>query len=60
LKTLFTELILHRLRDTKALSEHLFRIHRTKLELRRQVDEYVAEFPHQYTYQTVPLPLDGS
>jgi len=45
--------------EPKALSEHLFRIHKTKLELRRQVEAYVAGFPHQYTHKTVPLPPDG-
>ena len=32
--------------EPKAFSEHLFRIHKTKLELRRQVEVYVADFPH--------------
>jgi len=32
--------------ESKALSEHLFRIHKTKLELRRQVESYIEEFSH--------------
>ena len=46
--------------EPKAFSEYLFRIHKTKLELRWQVEVYVAGFPHLYTYKTVPLLLDES
>jgi hypothetical protein len=30
------------------------------IELQRQVDQYVEEFPFSYDYATVPLPADGS
>jgi hypothetical protein len=43
-----------------ALSEHLRKIHQTKLEVRRQVELYVERFPHRYDFKTVPLPPDGS
>jgi hypothetical protein len=40
-------------------SRHLRRKHQTQLELREQVDQYVAGFPCQYDYATVALPLNG-
>lgn len=46
--------------EPKAFSEHLRKIHKTRLELCRQVEIYVAGFPHQYTYRTILLPPDGS
>jgi Orsellinic acid/F9775 biosynthesis cluster protein D len=46
--------------EPRAVSEHLFRIHKTKLELRRQVDVYIEGFPYRYSYKTVPLPPDRS
>jgi hypothetical protein len=46
--------------EPKAFSEHFFRIHKTKLELCRQVKAYIAGFPYQYTYKTMPLLVDRS
>jgi hypothetical protein len=46
--------------EPKVFSGHLLRIHETKLELRRQVEAYVVDFPHPYTYKTIPLLLDES
>ena len=43
-----------------ALSEHLRTIHKTKLELRRQVESYIEQLPYRYDYKTVRLPLNGS
>src|ERR1700692_3452125 len=42
-----------------AMSDHLRRQHQVRLELRKQVDQYVKGFPHQYDYSTVNLPVDG-
>ena len=43
-----------------ALSEHLRTIHKTKLELRRQVESYIEQLPYRYDYKTVRLPPNGS
>ena len=42
-----------------AMSDHLRRQHQVQLELRKQVDQYIKGFPHQYDYSTVNLPVDG-
>ena len=41
------------------ISAHLRRKHATPVELRRQVDRYVEEFPFRYDHSTVRLPADG-
>ena len=41
-----------------AMSDHLRRQHQVRLELRKQVDQYVKGFPHQYDYSTVNLLVD--
>jgi hypothetical protein len=41
------------------ISAHLRRKHATPIELRRQVDRYVEEFPFKYDHSTVRLPADG-
>jgi hypothetical protein len=43
-----------------AISRHLGQKHKTAIELRRQVDEYVKEFPFTYDHATVRLPNDGT
>ena len=40
-------------------SEHLRRKHHTARELRQQVDRYIQEFPFEYNYSSVRIPLDG-
>jgi hypothetical protein len=42
-----------------SFSDHLRRKHETSLELRQQVDRYIAGFPFAYDYSSVPLPTDG-
>jgi Orsellinic acid/F9775 biosynthesis cluster protein D len=42
-----------------AFSRHLNDKHNTPLELRKQVDQYVKEFPFVYDNTTVPLPVNG-
>jgi hypothetical protein len=46
--------------EPRALSEYLFRIHKTKLKLCRQLEAYIRGFPCQYTYKTVLLLPDRS
>jgi hypothetical protein len=43
-----------------AISRHLAIKHKTPVELRKQVDQYVAAFPFEYDYKTVLLPQDGT
>jgi hypothetical protein len=43
-----------------AIPRHLAIKHKTAVELRKQVDQYVAAFPFEYDYKTVRLPQDGS
>jgi hypothetical protein len=40
--------------------EHLRKKHSTKLEIRKQVQGYIKEFPFIYDYSTVQLPVDRS
>lgn len=42
-----------------ALSRHLDIKHKTSIELRKQVDQYVRGFPFAYDHATVSLPQDG-
>ena len=48
----------HVLKPT-AISRHLDNKHKTPIALRKQVDEYVKEFPFTYDYTDVRLPDDG-
>ena len=43
-----------------AIPRHLWNKHKTPVELRKQLDEYVREFPVQYDYTSVQLPSNGS
>jgi len=45
-----------------ALPGHLRRKHQASIQVRKQVEDYVQQFTQSYDYsfQTVPLPLDGS
>jgi len=43
-----------------AISGHLFRKHQVKIELRKQVEQYVQLFPHLYNHVTIQLPENGS
>jgi hypothetical protein len=42
-----------------AISRHLGDKHKTPIELRKQVDQYVKEFPFTYDHATIPLPING-
>jgi hypothetical protein len=46
--------------STASIVEHLRKMHRVKLEIRKQVQAYIQEFPVKYDYSTVQLPVDGS
>jgi hypothetical protein len=48
----------HALKPT-AISRHLRDKHRTAIELQKQVDQYVQEFPFAYDHLSVQLPADG-
>lgn len=41
------------------ISSHLRRNHHVTIELRRQVDRYIVDFPVQYDHSDVQLPHDG-
>ncbi|KFZ04594.1 hypothetical protein V502_10033, partial [Pseudogymnoascus sp. VKM F-4520 (FW-2644)] len=43
-----------------SLVDHLRRIHKTPLRIRREVAQFVEDFPFSYDHLTVELPLDGS
>ena len=43
-----------------AISGHLYRKHKTPLELRKQVDKYIERWLWEYDYTTARLPIDGS
>jgi Orsellinic acid/F9775 biosynthesis cluster protein D len=43
-----------------AISRHLKDKHKAPIELRKQLDEYVQEFPFQYDHTSVPLPSNRS
>jgi hypothetical protein len=43
-----------------AISRHLSDKHKTPIELRKQLDEYIRGFPFQYDYTSVQLPSNGS
>jgi Orsellinic acid/F9775 biosynthesis cluster protein D len=43
-----------------AISRHLKDKHKAPIELRKQLDEYVQEFPFQYDHASVPLPSNRS
>ena len=43
-----------------AIVRHMFLQHKTPIDLRRQLDQYIQEFLGSYDYATVQLPLDGS
>lgn len=43
-----------------AISRHFGDKHKTPIELRKQLDEYVRAFPFQYDHSSVPLPSNGS
>ena len=40
--------------------EHLRKIHKEKLAVRKQVEEFVAEIPWEYDYSSINLPADES
>jgi hypothetical protein len=40
------------------ISRHLGDKHKAAIELRKQVDEYVKEFPFVYDHATIQLPVD--
>jgi Orsellinic acid/F9775 biosynthesis cluster protein D len=42
-----------------AISRHLGDKHKTPIELRKQLDEYIREFPFQYNHASVQLPSNG-
>ena len=42
-----------------AISSHLRDKHLVKIELRRQIDEYLKQWQWPYDFQSVPLPLPG-
>jgi hypothetical protein len=42
------------------ISRHLGDRHNTPIEVQKQVDQYVQEFPFAYDHATVPLPKGGS
>ena len=42
-----------------SISSHLRRNHHVTIELRRQVDRYIVDFPVQYDHSDVQLPHDG-
>jgi hypothetical protein len=42
-----------------AISRHLGDKHKTPIELRKQVEQYVKGFPFAYSHIDVPLPVDG-
>jgi len=41
------------------MSRHLRDKHKTLIKLRRQVEQYVKEFPFAYSHASVALPLGG-
>jgi hypothetical protein len=43
-----------------AISRHLGDRHKTPIEARRQLEQYVEQFPFAYDHASVPLPYDGS
>jgi hypothetical protein len=43
-----------------AIVRHLWDQHKTDIKLRKQVEEYIQEFPFVYDYTTITLPSDGS
>ena len=45
--------------EPTAISRHLRDKHKTPIALRKQVDEYVAEFLFIYDHTSVPIPRDG-
>jgi Orsellinic acid/F9775 biosynthesis cluster protein D len=45
--------------EPSALSRHLRDKHKTPIELRRQVEQYVKEFPFTYNHASVRIPQDG-
>ena len=45
--------------EPSAISRHLRDRHETALELRKQVEQYVAGFPFAYSHASVPLPPSG-
>jgi hypothetical protein len=49
----------HALKPT-AISRHLDTKHKTPIALRKQVDQYIREFPFTYDHTSVQLPHDGS
>jgi hypothetical protein len=48
----------HALKPT-TISRHLDIKHKTPLELRKQVDEYIRDFPFTYDYASIQLPENG-
>lgn len=42
------------------ISRHLADKHKIAIELQKEVEEYVREFPFVYNHTIVPLPSDGS
>jgi len=45
--------------EPTAISRHLRDKHKTPIKLRKQVEQYVKEFPFAYDHTSVPLPSDG-
>jgi hypothetical protein len=43
-----------------AISRHLGDKHKTPVPLRKQLDEYIREFPFRYDHTSVPLPRNGT
>jgi hypothetical protein len=43
--------------EPQAISRHLRDKHKTPIKLRKQVEQYVKEFPFAYNHASVPLPL---
>jgi Orsellinic acid/F9775 biosynthesis cluster protein D len=46
--------------EPTAISRHLRDKHKTAMELREQVEQYIEGFPFAYNHASVPLPTDGS
>jgi len=42
-----------------AMFDYLRKQYQIQLELRKQVDQYIKEFPHQYNYSIVNLSVNG-